>query len=184
MSWMDVIKLDQINIAGTGLDTRPLPEDDDEDCCEEAMKFFSQKIQERFTDWVVRQEHWVKTKRPEFYAKLMGRTPDGYFFEEMTKLLKQRLIDLPNTLKNEYSKPCFIFYSLLSNGEGYEDVPVGFKDLDQHLPTNIILGKELFGDHNIIAEKFRGLCTGTLTKWVFCDKDIDEHVRKYFFEGD
>ena len=183
MSWMDVIKLDQINIAGTGLDTRPLPEEEDEDCCEEAMKFFSQKIQERFTDWVVRQEHWVKTNRPEFYAKLMGRTPDGYFFEEMTKILKQRLIDLPNTLKNEYSKPCPIFYSLLANGEG-EEAPVGFTDLNQHLPTNIILGREFFGDHNIIAEKFRGLCTGILDKWEKCDKDIYENVRKYFFEGD
>jgi hypothetical protein len=46
------------------------------------------------------------------------------------------------------------------------------------------LGKKLFGDYNIIAEKFSGLCTGTIMKWENCDKDINEHVRKYFFEGD
>ena len=48
MSWMDVIKLDQINIAGTGLDTRPLPEeDDDENCCDVAKNLWLKFASER-----------------------------------------------------------------------------------------------------------------------------------------
>ena len=35
MDWMAILKLDQVNVTGTTLDTRPLP-DEDRDCCEEA----------------------------------------------------------------------------------------------------------------------------------------------------
>tara|TARA_R100000664_G_C2753772_1_gene141224 strand:- start:331 stop:771 length:441 start_codon:yes stop_codon:yes gene_type:complete len=39
MNWIQILKLDQVNIAETTLDTRPLP-DEDRDCCEEARIFY------------------------------------------------------------------------------------------------------------------------------------------------
>ena len=39
MNWMDVLKLDQVSIGSTTLDTRELPEENN-NCCEEAkMKY-------------------------------------------------------------------------------------------------------------------------------------------------
>tara|TARA_B100000700_G_C14748209_1_gene716243 strand:- start:342 stop:725 length:384 start_codon:yes stop_codon:yes gene_type:complete len=43
MNWMNILKLDQINIGSTPLDTRELPEEElteDRDCCEEAKRLY------------------------------------------------------------------------------------------------------------------------------------------------
>jgi hypothetical protein len=36
LNWIQILKLDQVTIGSTVLDNRPLPEEEERDCCEEA----------------------------------------------------------------------------------------------------------------------------------------------------
>tara|TARA_R100000664_G_C2753772_1_gene141227 strand:- start:1438 stop:1779 length:342 start_codon:yes stop_codon:yes gene_type:complete len=50
MNWMNILKLDQVNIGSSTLDTRELPEEDDEKCCQEA----EQKFRNWWDEWSIR----------------------------------------------------------------------------------------------------------------------------------
>jgi hypothetical protein len=83
MNWMDVLKLDAVNIGSSVLDTRELPEETD--CCEEAKTKYKSTM-------VLRQTQGV-TGDPKLYVGgtmgLLG-IADKYDCEEFRKYLRER----------------------------------------------------------------------------------------------
>ena len=75
MSWMDVIKLDQINIAGTGLDTRPLPEDDDDENCCDVVKNLWLKFASNIDDGRIYHPFNYEKKHKEFVDIWLSSNP-------------------------------------------------------------------------------------------------------------
>jgi hypothetical protein len=65
MSWVDILKLDQINVGSTTLDTRKLPKEEKKDCCEEARIKFKSFMVGRATQGV--------TDDPKLYRRYFTR---------------------------------------------------------------------------------------------------------------
>jgi hypothetical protein len=161
MDWMNILKNKQIVIPTTKISQRKEPvEEEEKDCCEQAMQ-----------KWISGWKEMAKRNlsKPE--------------------VARSSLIYLPDEIKGAYSKPCFIFYSVLRNGEQQTQRrmttmwPQNLWDF-----TNITLDWDLESllYHNTygIGDEFRELCAKILDEWEDCNIHIPTEARKYFREGD
>ena len=100
MSWIDILKLDQINVAGTTLDTRALPEEEEGNECWEKLKRMKEdwesattmiipsielsKFSEPLNQELIPPEEvacWVIDEYKKFNLDENIFTPGGYFAE-------------------------------------------------------------------------------------------------------
>ena len=106
MNWMDVLKLDQVNIGSSVLDTRELPEEKEErDCCQEAKDTYKRHhAKSRFRDYdenkdVIEQYDWMYTGD---WQRSRGEL--GGFANKSCEKFREFLEDGPTTPTSTYRK--------------------------------------------------------------------------------
>ena len=182
MSWWEVFKV-QIVTPTTKISQRKEPvEEEDKDCCEQAMQ-----------KWISRWKEMGPFKVAHLSQKLRQNHRRNGRGDEHIVTSQKSLTYLPDYIKDSYSKPCYVFYSVLRNGEQQAKRrmttmwPHNLWDFI-HVTAVWDLERLLHSPYFGIGGDFHKLCVQILDEWEDCDEEIlnitGHTARKYFHEGD